>query len=268
MPMSNMNPILVLQRRLDVAIGEVQELRTQVDDLQAQLNGRTEMLEQRLRLINDRQDDTERQIRMNLERVTCSGPVVQDLVGTVDQEMRIPTTRDTLLRPQSSHPITYITPDPAPQDMPGNYHQFCDDEDLVLWCGPLITKDLAIWCLAKIFNDNSVQLGLLALLVLAVCFNGLLPLPDFCVNIMFIMITEGHVKSISHRWSAVLHNLHIATTAMNLNSETEHADRECVVKNGVVFEGVQNDEKVGLEVVTEEIQVEYVPVVLCQEKVT
>lgn len=259
MPMSNMNPILVLQRRLDVAIGEIQELRTQVDDLQAQLTGRTEMLEQRLRLITERQDDSERLARMNLSQMICNHPELQTVDDVTEQDMKTPTTRDTFSEPRPPHLVAQVASDSAVEDMPGSYHQSADEEDLILWSWPLITRVFAIWCLARILDDNIIQLSLLAFLTLILCCSGQLSPQEFCANIMSLSIVDEHVRSVFHRSCTVLKSVHTAARTMNLESKKEYVDHECTSKGGIVAEESHVDDKVS----TEEIGAEHVPVLLC-----
>lgn len=204
MPMSSMNPILVLQRRLDVAVTEIQELRVHADELQEQLNTKTVSLEQRLESVSEKQQDAEKSARRYIDSLNLSGQSVRikppDEI--TEQEMRTPTSFESfsgkqyeISRPTDNTPIPH-------KAMPGHY-ELCDNEEqIILWSWPQ-TQTLIIWCLAMMLKDNNfiLQVTILICLGLLVCYIG--P-PDtswnIFVNVVLVGLADEHTILMLSRW--------------------------------------------------------------------
>lgn len=168
-PVSAKSPILVLQRRLDAAINEIQDLRTQVEDLQGQLNGRTEIIERRLDLMMERQEEAAMQFRDTGGQASCENLVDHLEFLVEDQESK----STPILRPI---PITFDAYKPETTwKMPGD---FGGENDLA--SSSHFSKELMVWCLAFVIRDEQARtiLGILIVATMALCgilnFSGVL----------------------------------------------------------------------------------------------
>lgn len=199
MPMSARNPILVLQKRLEVAMTEIQDLRHQVDQLQGQVSNRTDDLEKRFSLLSERQQDIQESFCAGLRTPTCAqSPIPYPEDPADDDPPKTPTS--ATLPPTLGNPLEDPTglPFTTIRRMPGYYELDDGDEedaDLNLPTWFSIDKALVVWCLAKILRDTSVQLSLIVFVALTSYFVGHLDPRGLLANAFLMAADDQRVRS-------------------------------------------------------------------------
>lgn len=236
MPMSSMNPILVLQRRLDVAACEINELRVHNDELQEQLNSRTASLEQKLKLVTEKQEDSQKSIRKYIESLSLnmSDKEAWTKVPDEEQEMKTPTGFQSFSNKEHGIPIRFdadavtevdvdVTPPSLPQKMPGHYERSDNEDDTITWTWPQSssTQDFLIWCLAKLLKDDTTQLTLLVSMTLMMCYTRLMLTHELCANMSFLIIAHKHAVETFWRWFAIVRFMVNAARDLQLDGDVD-----------------------------------------------
>lgn len=228
-----MNPILVLQKRLDIAVTEIQELRVHADELQEQLNVRTASLEQKLKTYAEKQEESEKAMRWYVDNLRLSDGQEEgqdkesDSVGEqeqgYEQEMKTPTSLESFSQKAFIFPsIEEVLPcKQPPMTMPGRYEQGEDEEEVVFWSWPQ-TQNFLIWCLAKILqDDNSIlQLTILLCVALTTCYCGAPGTSsELLANLVCTIPADEHAMTILSSWIATL--IFMVRAAVELRSQWE-----------------------------------------------
>lgn len=200
-PVSSKSPMLVLQRRLDLAMDEIQGLRIQADDLQAQLNGRTEILERRLELVVERQETRTSTVDAIKEK-TMGGGWIKQLEALAEEELKTPIAQSPVRVAEEhiEHCLQFATPKPAMMQIPGQF-PVTAQQDLESWGSSWLTEDFVIWCLAVILKDARASLTATTLGALFLCYLGNLDTAGTCTNLVLVFVLDSHVKNVLwHIW--------------------------------------------------------------------
>lgn len=243
MPMSSMNPILVLQRRLGVAVTEIQELRIHVDELQEQLNSRTASLEQKLKSVYERQDNSEKSTRRYIDslHLNCQEKSTHPQHNITEQDMKTPTSHDPFSkRLHNLLPPTQDISSLTCKEMPGHYKMNDDEDDLILWSWPR-TEHFLTWCVAMTLKDNNYILQLIFLVSLAVvvCYGSTSQSSwDLFANMIFTICADENFKVVVPRWGTYIGLM--VHAAIELQSDLEAKKSE-----GDSAHGDGEDEDIG-----------------------
>lgn len=185
--------MLVLQKRLEVAMNEIQELRVQVEDLQGQLNGRTEVLERRLEIIMERQEEASHKSLDTGAPVKKKGggTWAKQLEALVEDEhdVETPVARACLGNHLDHNTIcpTPISPRTSLSSMPGSFSINTQSHVSQLDAEACLSQELLIWFLAVIFKDERANFLVMAIGVLVMSITGVLDTGSFCANAAFAL---------------------------------------------------------------------------------
>jgi len=220
-PVSAKSPMLIMQKRLDLAMDEIQGLRTQVDDLQAQLNGRTEVLERRLALIVERQEaemSSDDGIRTKVMGVGW----VKQLEAVAEDELRTPTAQNHMRNAEEdvSERLRSSTATPeamqVPRQLPVSDERRPESQG-ALW----LTEDFVVRCLAILLRHAKASRVVTTLVVLLLCFGGYLDTGGLCANLALVLVLEERVKGMPGQFWCRLNVLYDAAQTYNLqNTDT------------------------------------------------
>lgn len=254
-----MNPILVLQKRLDVAVTEIQELRIHADELQEQLNSRTAILEQKLKSVTEKQADSEKSIRVHIDSLNLKRQEVwmHSSDDGAEQEMKTPTSFDSFSSRECGLPQAVSINDtklPCQDNMPGHYELSDGEEDAILWSWPQ-TQDFLIWSLAMMLKDNNfiLQLTLLMSLALVMCFTSTSNMScDLAANLVCMAPMNENVTSTLNTWFE--HVDFVVQAAIELRSQLDGKQKNVtdVLAEEGATDRVKNYGVIDLEGQTEE----------------
>ena len=190
--------MLVLQRRLELAMAEIQDLRGQVDDLQGHMTGRTEVVERRLEVMLERQDEIERIIDSSnsalVEKKSRSGWVRQ-LEALVEEDLRTPIVGSPIWEEGDvcEDCGSPISPSVLARSIPGHMSSISAEEEMLLWSQPWLTEELVVWCLAVVMKDEKANLGAVMMGALMMCCSGIVDTGS-CANIAMMFAMDTYVK--------------------------------------------------------------------------
>ena len=205
--------MLVLQKRLDLAMDEIQGLRIQVDDLQAQLNGRTEVLERRLELIAEQQEAVVSTIK---KKSTGSG-WIKRLEALAEEELKTPTAQGSLGSDDEhvSNCLQFSSPTFATMQIPGQF-PVSNEEEPDIWSSSWMTEDFVVCCLAIFLRDARAGLVVFTLAALVLCFLGEIDTGGLCANLALVFGLGGNVMAMLERFWRRINVLHEAAQAYDL----------------------------------------------------
>lgn len=235
MPTSPRNPILVLQKRLDVAVTEIQELRSHVDELQEQLHNQTAQFEQKIKSITEKQEDSEKSIRRYVEslKLSCQYALPQQTDEMAEPDVKTPTNFQSLLiQPYGpSQPVDHSDWDSPslPERMPGHYvlDQTDNPDDPMGQWSHLDTQDLIVRCLAEVLRDGNTGLQsiLLASLGIIICTHGPpASLGSLLVNIVLSAMSQGEIMTVAIAYLGVVGFVFCA--AIELSRRLDEVDED------------------------------------------
>lgn len=188
--MSSKSPMLVLQKRLELAMSEIQDLRTQIDDLDGRLNGRTEVMDRRIELMIERQDDFESFMNESgsskVRRASKSGWVRQ-LEALVEEDMPTPiaTMPIWIAEEATGSSDEPASPTAMVSRMPG-YLALSDRYDtLPRESASWFTEEFLVWCIAIVTRDETIFVRIVALALVGLCCAGFID-SSSCVGAAFL----------------------------------------------------------------------------------
>lgn len=198
MPMSSKSPMLVLQKRLELAMSEIQDLRSQIDDLDGQLNGRTEVIDRRIELITERQDELDRLLHDGggsgpKSRKVSKRLWVQQLEALVEEDMPTPVADlpGYFEQEMSENYIESVSPTDLLYRMPGHFaisrNSFTSNEG-----DPWLTEEFVIWCIAMITRDSKTTVRILAVVTTILCCAGVIDASAYAtMAVTFVLNSFG-----------------------------------------------------------------------------
>lgn len=170
--------MLVLQKRLDIAMNEIQELRSVVDDLQGLLSGKTETLERRLEVLTEKQDETEKFIGTPRSARLGTTGVIRGLEALAED--------DSIMTPIAMRPgqDQCVLKGCMVCNMPGHYLAMGEEKDLsngIIWVADMVFT----WCLSAMVGDETALTGTLFLVTVVLCLGRIFDPGDTLLNLAF-----------------------------------------------------------------------------------
>lgn len=237
--------MLVLQKRLDVAMNEIQDLRHHVEDLKGQLFGRAELLERRLNVIMEQQEDAGRPTgKTSGKKQTGSGWVRQP-EALADNQILSPLTTQPLPWEDAEDAIcaSPTSPTVTVMKIPGHFPFAELGHDSEAWTTPWLTEELVVWVLAIMLKDERASLVAMLVGALVLCCTGIIDSTGLCANLSFILTIDSCLTGVLWHICRRFKALYEAAQRYDLHQSNK-------------------DPKSGLGPIVDETEVEDVPIVL------
>lgn len=174
-PVSSRSPVLVLQKRLDVAMDEIHDLRSQVERLQGYIDQKIESIQHRFCVNSHKQNATERQQRPTEGTLESNEGIIRRLIQPEDDQ-RTPTANNPFLQHthtsagcQHSH-MSGTSPTDFATSIPGSFDgQSPGDLDYLPNANLCLKLTLILGCLFMLMLDQRFMLGVAVSGILIYC---------------------------------------------------------------------------------------------------
>lgn len=196
-PVSSKSPMLVMQKRLELAMSEIQDLRGQVDDLQGQMTGRTETLEKRLECVMERQEQTEVFLSGGGggRKKRIEGRWVQELEALVEEELLTPILGSPMWENADvcEDCGSPISPSDIVAAIPGHLPNGAL-ADIQLYPLPFSTEELVVRCLALMLRDEKTSLSAIMAGGLMLGCSGVIDSSGWCANVAMLFALNDYAQ--------------------------------------------------------------------------
>lgn len=224
-------------------MSEIQDLRSQIDDLDGRLNGRTEVMDRRIELMIERQDDFESFMNDSdgsKVRRASKGGWVRQLEALVEEDMSTPiATMPAWIAEETTASVDEpASPTAMVSRMPG-YLALSDGCDTLLYqSASWFIEEFLIWCIAIVTRDETIFVRFVGLTMVGLYCTGIVD-GSSCVVAAFLFALNTFGQG-------MLQHLYTRSTALYRAAQVYDLDNTSHDGGGLATAEIQCFEEVPL----------------------